>query len=127
MHSVARAIRMWPAEFRRVRDFMMVSELPCRLARCEHSRGWDFVLILSTTSTFLPPFAPRSLRASQLLWRLCLPHAFHVARGGIPDFATRASDRSVLKHLMISRHRFLTFLQRHELRGGPFPVCAPSR
>src|SRR5947207_14788739 len=126
MHSVARAIRMWPAEFRRVRDFMMVSELPCHLARCEHSRGWDFVLILSTTSTFLPPFAPRSLRASRLLWTLCLPRAFHVARGAMPGFATSASDRSVLRRRMISRHRFLAFFQLHELRGGPFAFCARS-
>jgi len=74
-----------------------------------------------TTSTFLPPFAPRSLRASQLLWRLCLPHAFHVARRGIPDFATRASDRSVPKHLMISRHRFLTFLSVPRFVSDRFP------
>ena len=49
------------------------------------------------------------------------------ARRGIPDFATRASDRSVLKHQVMSRHRFLTFAQRTALRKGPFPVCALPR
>lgn len=44
-----------------------------------------------------------------------------------PIHLTRASDRSVPKHQVISHDRFPTLLQRHALRAGPFPVCALSR
>ena len=51
----------------------------------------------------------------------------HSLRQVLPDSLTRASDRSVLIHQVISHDRFLTLLQRHALRAGPFPVCALSR
>src|SRR5678815_3683751 len=85
VHSVAQAIRMWSSAFRRVlrvheslRTFLSVS------SPCEHSLELESSKYSSTTSTFLPPFAPRSLRVSQLLWRLCLPHAFHMRVGVSP-------------------------------------------
>ena len=81
----------------------------------------------SSDSTSLPPFAPRSLHASQLLWRLSHPSAFHSRSCGDPRFTTpESSCRSVSNHPLSSHVRFLhaRFLSRSGVvASGPFPVC----
>lgn len=65
-------------------------------------------MTLSSDSTSLPPFAPRSLHASQLLWRLSHPSAFHLRSCGDPRFTTpESSCRSVSNHPVPSHVRFL--------------------
>ena len=79
-------------------------------------------------STFLPPFAPRSLGASQLVWRLSHPSAFHLRSCGDPRFTTpESSCRSVSNHPVPSHVRFLRarfFSRSGVVAVGPFPVCA---
>src|SRR5436309_10849207 len=68
-------------------------------------------------STFLPPFAPRLLGVSQLVWRLSHPSAFHLRSCGDPRFTTpESSCRSVSNHPVPSHVRFL--LARFFSRSG---------
>ena len=92
-------------------------------------RQWTItVFLLRFRSTSLPPFAPRSLRASQLIWRLSHPSAFHMRSCGDPRFTTpESSCRSVSNHPVPSHVRFphaRFFSRSGVVSAGPFPVCA---
>jgi hypothetical protein len=104
-------------------------EFDCSQLSCSSLPAmYEFRLRFCFRSTFLPPFAPRSLGVSSLLWRLSHPSAFHMRSCGDPRFTTpESSCRSVSNHPGPSHVRFLhaRFLSRSGcVTVGPFPVCA---
>jgi hypothetical protein len=116
--SVARRADTYEHEISVARNFRILALRQCAIS----------ALPLCFRSTSLPPFAPRSLGASQLIWRLSHPSAFHMRSCGDPRFTTpESSCRSVSNHPAPSHVRFLRarFISRSgAVTLGPFPVCA---
>jgi len=79
-------------------------------------------------STFLPPFAPRLLGVSQLVWRLSHPSAFHLRSCGDPRFTTPESpvvlSPTTLCPPMSAFFLLASFRVLGSCSAGPFPVCA---
>lgn len=79
-------------------------DIGCSHLSCSSLTAMDDLRIsFCFRSTFLPPFAPRSLRASQLVWRLSHPSAFHLRSCGDPPFT---SPESVLSFCVQPPHAF---------------------